>query len=506
MSLAQLLISSGYLPSELPPPFSMEGYAANLDKLPKDLDTVGPPFSRCAYHSIPRLQHLRRLLGIPNPLHQLKLAMLVEHYWPEIEKHMAQSLLSLTRLEVNPDPPRALLKTGGFDDLDTARVLRSSASRFLLQADLSRFYHTLYTHSIPWALHTKEVAKARKKDRGLFGNLIDEAVRNTQDQQTMGIPVGPDTSDLISELLGVALDLQLIDASPALVGLRFVDDYYLYFATRSEAESALADLHRVASHFAVEINPLKTTIRELPESLQPRWKGELRSRVIRPDQERQDLLTFFSSAFENAVKYPGHNVLKFAVKQSTAHAISADNWELYESFLLGSLLSEPILAPTLAPILIKYRSDRYPFDLGKLTNSFAEVAFYHAKVRHGFEVAWALWLCKLFSIALPEKSLREISLVDDPVVALLALDLKFAGLADRLDTSLWSTHMQADNLYSENWLLAYEAYVKGWLPSLDGSDYVAADGFFGILSKNGIEFYDTGTRDPSVDSGWLEGY
>jgi len=390
--------------------------------------------------------------------------------------------------------------------LDQERVLRSSASRFVLKADLSRFYHTLYTHSIPWALHSKETAKARKNDRGLYGNLIDEAVRNTQDQQTMGIPVGPDTSDLISELLGVALDIELVSANPGLKGLRFVDDYYLYFATRSDAESALAELHRIASHFAVEINPLKTVIKELPESLQPSWKVELRSHVIRPEQERQDLLGLFSSAFENATKYPGNSVLKFAVKQSTAQLISADNWELYESFLLGSLVSEPGLAPTLAPILVKYQSQEYGFREEKLVNAFAEVAFYHAQFRQGFEVAWALWLCKLFSINLPEKALREVSLVDDPVVALLALDLRASGLADELETELWASHMHADHLYSENWLLAYEACVHGWLPSVDNSDYIAADGFFGVLSKNEVTFYDTDTRKPSIDSEWIEGY
>jgi hypothetical protein len=506
MGLAELLIRSGYFPSEVPPPFSTDDYAANLSKLPKNLEPICPKSSRCAYHSIPRLQHFRRLLGIPNPLHQLKLALLIENYWSELEKHMEQSRLSLTKVRVNADPPRAFSKAMGFDALDTERVLRSSASRYLLKADLSRFYHTLYTHSIPWALHTKEIAKAKKKDKGLFGNLIDEAVRNTQDQQTMGIPVGPDTSDLISELVGVALDLQLIEANPALVGLRFVDDYYLYFATRSEAESALADLHKAASHFAVEINPLKTMIRELPEPFQPTWKAELRSRIIRPDQEREDLLGLFSSAFENAAKYPGNNVLKFAVKQSTAQPISGDNWKLYESLLLGSLVAEPSLAPTLAPILIKYWNSGYVFNEDKLRDSLAEVATYHAKFRQGFEVAWSLWMCKLFMIILPEKSLSEISHVDDPIVALLALDLMDAGFAGGLDTSLWSTHMQAEHLYSENWLLAYEAYVQGWLPSLDGSDYVDADAFFGVLSKKDVRFYDTGTLAPSSDAEWLEGY
>lgn len=294
--------------------------------------------------------------------------------------------------------------------------------------------------------------------------------------------------------------------NPNLNGLRFVDDYYSYFATRSEAESALAELHRVGSYFAVEINPLKTMIRELPESLQPTWKSGLRSQLIRKDQERQDLLDFFSVALENAAKYPGNNVLKFAVKQSTGHDVSKDNWHLYESFLLGSLVSEPSLAPTLAPILTKYHGEGYPIEENKLLNSCAEVATYHAKLRQGFEVAWSLWLCKLFSLRLPEESLREISAVEDPVVALLALDLRSAGLGDSLDPSMWLAHMKPEHLYSEYWLLAYEARVKGWLRTASGGNYVSNDDFFGTLSKNGVEFYDAGTREAALDSGWIEGY
>ena len=60
-------------------------------------------------------------------------------------------------------------------------------------------------------------------------------------------------------------------------------------------------------------------------------------------------------------------------------------------------------------------------------------------------------------------------------------------------------HMHAEHLYSENWLLAYEALVKGWLPSVDGSSYVSADPFFNTLAENGVEFYDTATREPAAN-------
>jgi hypothetical protein len=419
---------------------------------------------------------------------------------------MANSALSMTRLQHVTGSERGLQHQYDFDALDQERIVRSSASRFLLKADLSRFYHSLYTHSIPWALHSKEVAKANRSPAALYGNAIDAAVRNTQDGQTLGIPVGPVTSDLISELLGVALDVELAKVRPGLKGLRYVDDYYLFFGTRSDAEAALADLHSVANHFAVEINPLKTKISELPEPVQPAWKADLRSIVVRPEHERDDLMSFFSRAYENASKYPGNNVLKYAVKQSAGFTISQDCWTLYESFLLGSLVAEPSLAPTLSAALVNYSSKSYRVNTDKLTEVLAEIASYHARFKQGFEVAWALWIAKLFNLKLPDSAWTSICSVDDSIVALLTLDLHHAGLADNIDVALWVRHMASEHLYSENWLLAYEALKKGWLPSLGGDDYITANDFFGTLSNRGVEFYDTANTQAATQTGWLTEY
>jgi hypothetical protein len=140
-------------------------------------------------------------------------------------------------------------------------------------------------------------------------------------------------------------------------------------------------------------------------------------------------------------------------------------------------------------VLLDYRDKGYDLDGGKLVNALAEVASYHARYMQGFEVAWSLWIAKL--------------LHDDPVVALLALHLRDDGLADALDPGVWSRHMTADHLYSENWLVAYEAYRKGWLPSAGGGNYVSNDDFFGVLAKYNVEFYDTSTAEPAVDYDWL---
>ena len=57
-------------------------------------------------------------------------------------------------------------------------------------------------------------------------------------------------------------------------------------------------------------------------------------------------------------------------------------------------------------------------------------------------------------------------------------------------------------LYSDHWLLAYEAFEQGWLPSKDGKHYVGTDEYFQILDKHSVKFYDTSADVEEPDSGY----
>ena len=183
----------------------------------------------------------------------------------------------------------------------------------------------------------------------------------------------------------------------------YVDDFYLYFATRAEAKGALARLIAATREFELELNQTKTKIMELPESLEPRWKTELRSFVIKPEAQHLDLLGFFSRAFELRNIFPGHNVLKYAVARSSGVTVEQDNWSLYESFLLTSLVGEPALFPVLTQVLTKYRDIGYSLNLDELANTLWEICRYHCRFHQGFEVGWALWLAKLFQLVVPDE-------------------------------------------------------------------------------------------------------
>lgn len=308
MLTAESLLGNGYLPSELPPPFTSSGLGNVQQSLTPIRGFDGRKVSYLCRHSIPKAKLQRRILSIPNPYHHIQLCRALEGHWGTIDAHIQRSPLSASRPVVPQDTAgssRAVDMFRRMSYLSIGRVHKSVAAKYLLKTDISNYYPSIYTHAIPWALHTKAVAKRDRTD-GLIGNVIDRHLRQSQDGQTIGIPVGPDSSLIISEILGSALDIDLVSRLTRPQGFRFVDDYYLYLQTLGEAERALENLEAVANSYELRVNASKTAILPMPDHVQPRWVSELRSFRFRatPSGQKADLVTYFSMAFEHAVNCP----------------------------------------------------------------------------------------------------------------------------------------------------------------------------------------------------------
>lgn len=166
--------------------------------------------------------------------------------------------------------------------------------RFILRSDVSQFYPSLYTHAIPWALHTKAVAKANQGKTD--GDRIDRAMRNCSSGQTVGIPIGPDASFVVAEIVLTAVDALLKTKISALRGLRYLDDYEVAFQSRAEAEEAQGHLESALGDFELVVNPFKTYVLELPQPFKTTWTRELREFPIRtssPTKTLNDTIALF---------------------------------------------------------------------------------------------------------------------------------------------------------------------------------------------------------------------
>ena len=278
-------------------------------------------------------------------------------------------------------------------------------------------------------------------------------------------------------------------------GFRYLDDYEFGFATYSEAEQALSDLQGELGLYELHLNPRKTFLFDLPRAIERPWATELRGFRIRQEGSGQqiDLTGYFSWAYELSQKYPDESVLRFALGRMRRNVVVKPNWPLYESTLLHIAAVEPGTLSTVVDELYRYYKAGYQVGLPKVADALHQVIRQHASVNHGSEVAWAIWGCLLFKIHLDDQTAGQVAQMEDSVVAILALDAKVKGLiSNNVSLTLWASMMTTQLLFEENWLLSYEANVKGWLPSYDVQDHVADDPNFIFLRQNGVHFYDAG--------------
>jgi hypothetical protein len=488
---AAALLSKGYFNDRLIPPFSsqdLEPLVKELLVLATSLDTKAkkkrsPIRSRCVFHSVPKQKHLRRILAIPNPFHQVILASAIESSWGELTKFCKKSKLSVSNPVVSDK--RALQAQYELNELPRHRALRSIGTRYLLKTDLTRFYPSIYTHSIPWALHGKTAARLTN---ALYGNKLDACVRETQDKQTGGIPIGPDTSFLLGEVMGTAIDLALSKRLKKVRGTRYIDDFCLYFETLAEAEKGLAILHQITKEFELEVNESKTEIIDLPEAFEPVWKAELRNMQFRERGRAQetDLIALFNRAFDLSNTFKNHSVLTYAVRRVGSETLDEANWSVCESLLLRSVLAEPTCTPYVIEVIESYLPLINPKSIKACVESLCQ---YHSRLQQGYEVAWALWLASVCQVRIGKTTADLVATVEDDIVALVSLALIEDSILPKIKMPLWKEFMRKEHLYEEHWLLAYEARIKDWLPSLKGDDYVGNDPYFSVLQKRGVSFY-----------------
>ncbi|MCK1248803.1 RNA-directed DNA polymerase [Streptococcus uberis] len=208
------------------------------------------------YFNIPKKELVRRQYKLPNLYSYTNLVKFMCENKNEFVKVFVNNKLSISKFFDSPKYKYAV--TEGIK----SRLLHSGNKQ--LHLDLSNFYHTLYTHSIPWMIMGKENAKSHRT--GGFANNLDILIEACQYGETHGIPAGNVPSRIIAELFMCHFDNKL--GNKGFKYARYVDDFTFAYSLEIEKEEFMEQVNLLCRDYNLYLNSEKTMTEEFPQNNQ----------------------------------------------------------------------------------------------------------------------------------------------------------------------------------------------------------------------------------------------
>ena len=244
-----------------------------------------------------------------------------------------------------------------WEGIEQESIKLSLRFQYLLVTDITDCYGSIYTHSIPWALHTKEKAKKEKDNKKLIGNIIDFLLQKMSYDQTNGIPQGSVLMDFIGEIVLGYADLELtkkIDADGGIKDyhiLRYRDDYRIFTNNPQDASRIAKYLSEILQKLGMKLNPYKTDISD--DVIKSSIKSDKLYGIIskRGEQSIFDHLILIHSF---ADKYPNSGTLQKLLIQFLKRIEKSKklkNVEVLISILTDIAYKNPRIYPVFSAIL-----------------------------------------------------------------------------------------------------------------------------------------------------------
>jgi len=165
----------------------------------------------------------------------------------------------------NKQSDKAVNVSNWWQSIEQQSIELSLNFDYVLHTDITDCYGSIYTHTIPWALHTKPIAKDKKDDKSLIGNIIDKHLQDMSYGQTNGIPQGSVLMDFIAEMVLGYTDFELSEKiKQANIEdyqiIRYRDDYRIFSNNPQTTELVAKLLTELLIELGMKLNAQKTIV------------------------------------------------------------------------------------------------------------------------------------------------------------------------------------------------------------------------------------------------------
>lgn len=414
--------------------------------------------------------NIPRPLAIPNPFaYQLQCEMLKEN-WSNIQTHFNKMTdacrYKVSRIHIRKMHDCPALFQMNYDnwrvDGDPETDL-SIGKRYMVKADISNCFPSIYTHALPWALVGKDIAKKNQKNKTWY-KKVDDITRKATHDETHGLLIGPHSSNLLAEIILTDVDSQLSDYDY----VRAIDDYTCYVKTYEEGQCFLTQLGVALREYDLSLNHKKTSIVALPLATTEHWERKLNMLQFTTSYGKTDYL-LTRAYFDYAIELMHDNrenaaILNYAIKtllgkprKGTAKVLTPNAKEYAAKTITG--LSS--LYPYLIALLDKYvfKTCCSKCDSHACINEYANRAYRSGITTRNFEQsAYALLFAIKYGFEIASYDIERIIGYGDCILLLIAY-LYARHKNNNQDVKAlkgFARTMKDDEAFDQFWVFMYE--------------------------------------------------
>ena len=464
------------------------GYGMFANKLPPIFTSV-PFFNYCqannpaysdkdwhdyVYYSSMRNVNIPRAFGIPTPMKYQRLCLTIRDNWVLLKQHFHQQTdhqeYRVSRIHIRKLFGKKELfemnyknwRVDGNPETGLLFLKPQGASKYIVKADISTCFPSIYSHSLPWALVGKDVAKVNCKDDTLWYNKIDAACSTLKNGETHGLLIGPFASNLLSEVILTVVDKKLYDK-----GYRYyrnIDDYECYVESYERAQCFLHDLEEALREFDLPLNHKKTAIHPLPVAMAEKWIHKLNGflAITKDEVNYTEVNAYLDLALSLATETGNSAVLNYAIKTLAGKKLTANAKKLAAQRIMH--MSD------VYPYLVQLMEDSVfvPFGVGQADiKAYADALYTDSKASHNYEAnSYAIYFSLKHGFMLNELDIDWVIERGDCVLLLMTwLYYLKANHGNAKATQLKPLKKEALRLKDADmdryWLFCYEALSFG---------------------------------------------
>ncbi len=483
------------------------GYGMFSDKLPPIFTAVpflkyaktNPGFAKKDYDYITfnsvRNISIPRRMGIPNPFQYERLCFVLQQNWPNIKKHFHKytngqnykvSRIHIKKMyDTNTNSYKHALFEMNYKNWrndgspeDTLMISDSKANRYIVHADISTCFPSIYSHSLPWALVGKDVAKQHRNGK-LWYNAIDKACMRVKNGETHGLLIGPHSSNLLAEIVLVVIDNHLWNQ-----GYRFyrnIDDYICYIESYEDAQKFLSALEFELQQFDLLMNHKKTTIEQLPISSTEHWIHQLNAVQLVTSYGKisyREVNCYLDIAIKLANQFKDLAVLKYAIKTLGGIGAITDNGKKVAT---ARIMHLAILYPYLLPLLEKDVFEKYDVSVSQISD-FSNALYKESwRINNHEGIYYSIYFSLKYKFDLRKIDCAKLMGTHDCLCLLFTwLYYRNKGGQELATIKYEASRINNSGYIDRNWLFVYEI--------LDATDLIDD---WKTMKNHGVSFLDT---------------